>query len=100
MKHLIALTCAVFAIVVTIACGGDDKQPVPATNATPAPGAASSPAAPSGSPSAMPPPPTPTQAAGQPLQDLYSARAVWPLRSDDATWKQVCGVSIVQVREG
>jgi len=48
----------------------------------------------------MPPPPTPTQAAGQPLQDLFSARAVWPVRSDDATWQQVCGTSIVQVREG
>jgi hypothetical protein len=98
MKLLPVLTAGLLALVFAIACGGDDKPSLSA----PAPSAASStPAAPSsGSPSAMPPPPTPTQSAGQPLQDLFSARSVWPVRSDDATWRQVCGVSIVQVREG
>src|SRR5829696_2907746 len=98
MKHLLVCTCAAFALVFSIACGGDDKPAAPVPNTTSVPIVAASPAAPSGSPSAMPPPPTPTQAAGQPLQDVFSARAVWPLRSDDATWKQVCGVAIVQVR--
>src|SRR5215204_902267 len=101
MKHLLALTCTAVAFAASIACGGDGKLAAPATNATSAANAAApTPAAPSGSPSAMPPPPTPSQASGQPLQDLFSARAVWPVRAEDATWKQVCGVSIVQVREG
>src|SRR5215216_3437258 len=100
MKHLLPLACAVFALAVSIGCGGDDKEPAPSTNVTSAPDAASSPAAPSGSPNAMPPPATPSQAPRQPLQDLFSARAVWPVRSDDATWKQVCGTSVLQVREG
>jgi hypothetical protein len=55
--------------------------------------------APAGSPGATPQP-SPTSPAGQPLQDLFSARAVWPARADDAAWKAACGVSIVQVREG
>src|SRR5687768_12913502 len=99
MKHLPGLTCAVFAVIVSIACGGVDKAAAPAANAT-SPANAASPGAPSGSPSAMSSPPATVQAAAQPLQDLFSARAVWPVRADDPTWKQVCGVSIGQVREG
>src|SRR6476620_9331536 len=97
MKPFFALVAGVFVLVLTVGCGGENK---PAASPTAANATSSSPAVPSGSPSAMPPPPTPTQAAGQPLQDLFSARAVWPVRSDDATWQQVCGTSIVQVREG
>ena len=95
MKRLLGLTCGFFALAASIACGGDDKPAPPATNATSVPNAAaSSPATPSGSPSTMPPPPsTATQGAGQPLQDLFTARAVWPVRSDDATWKQ-CKVMV------
>jgi hypothetical protein len=40
--------------------------------------------------------------AGQaaPLPDLFDSRAVWEVRPDDSLWKEVCGGSIVQVREG
>jgi hypothetical protein len=98
MNKLIGFAAILAAALLIFACGGGDK---PSPLAPSAPASASSPAAPSGPPpSAMPPPPTATPSAGAPLTDIFSARSVWPARGDDAAWRQACGVSIVQVREG
>jgi hypothetical protein len=32
--------------------------------------------------------------------DVFDARSIWQVRPEDSLWREVCGVSVVQVREG